>query len=153
GHLIHGTTIVTNLIIERKGARIGLLTTGGFRDVLEIMRATRERPYDLQWRQPVPLVPRHLRREVKERIDARGTVICPLDEKTLRRAVTALLREKVAAIAVSFIHAYANPVHEQRAKAVLAEMAPALQVSLSSEVCREIREYERTSTTVVNAYA
>ena len=152
-HLIHGTTIVTNLIIERKGAKVGLLTTAGFRDVLEIMRATRERPYDLLWRQPQPLVPRHLRREVVERIDARGGVVTPLDEDTARAAVSELLRERVEAIAITLLHAYANPAHEQRVKAIVAELAPELPVSVSSEVCPEIREYERTSTTVVNAYA
>jgi len=89
-HLIHGTTIVTNLIIERKGARVGVIATAGFRDVLEIMRATRERPYDLHWKQPAPLVPRHLRMEVKERIDARGDIVVPLDEGSVHRAVTSL---------------------------------------------------------------
>jgi N-methylhydantoinase A len=152
-HLIHGTTIVTNLIIERKGAKVGLVTTAGFRDVLEIMRATRQRPYDLQWRQPQPLVPRHLRLEVVERIDARGEVVTPLDEGSVRAAVTALMRERVNAIAISLLHAYANPEHEQRVKAIVQALAPQLPVSVSSEVCREIREYERTSTTVVNAYA
>jgi N-methylhydantoinase A len=153
GHLIHGTTIVTNLIIERKGAKVGLITTAGFRDILEIMRASRQRPYDLHWRQPAPLVPRHLRVEAIERMDAQGRVVVPLDERSLRRAIATLVRERVEAIAVSFIHAYANPSHERRAKAVIAEMMPGVPVSISSEVCREIREYERTSTTVVNAYA
>lgn len=152
-HLIHGTTIVTNLIIERKGARVGVIATEGFRDVLEIMRATRERPYDLHWKQPAPLVPRHLRVEVTERIDARGNVVVPLDEDSLRRTVTSLLRERVEAIAVSLMHAYANTAHEDRVAAIIADMAPDLPVSVSSKVCREIREYERASTTVVNAYA
>src|SRR5690349_4851402 len=136
-HLIHGTTIVTNLIIERKGAKVGLITTAGFRDVLEIMRATRERPYDLHWKQPAPLVPRHLRVEVAERINAAGEIVLPLDEATVRRAIAALMRERVDVIAVSLMHAYANPVHEQRVKAILGEMAPKLPVSVSSEVCRE----------------
>jgi N-methylhydantoinase A len=152
-HLIHGTTIVTNLIIERKGTKVGLITTAGFRDVLEIMRATRERPYDLHWKQPSALVPRHLRVEVTERIDAHGRVVVPLDEQSVRRAISALLREGVGAIAVSLMHAYANTDHEQRVKTVIREMAPTMPVSVSCEVCREIREYERTSTTVVNAYA
>src|SRR4051812_21431606 len=132
-HLIHGTTIVTNLIIERKGAKVGLVTTAGFRDVLEIMRATRERPYDLHWKQPSPLVPRHLRMEVAERIDARGEIVVPLDEKSVRRAISALLRERVDVIAVSLMHAYANTAHEQRIKTIIGEMAPALPVSISSE--------------------
>src|SRR5688572_11032502 len=93
-HLIHGTTIVTNLIIERKGGRVGVIATEGFRDVLEIMRATRERPYDLHWKQPAPLVPRHLRLEVTERVDARGNVVIPLDEGSVRRAAAALLHER-----------------------------------------------------------
>jgi N-methylhydantoinase A len=152
-HLIHGTTIVTNLIIERKGAKVGVIATEGFRDVLEIMRATRERPYDLHWKQPEPLVPRHLRLEVTERIGARGEVIVPLDEGSVRRAVTTLVNEGVDAIAVSLMHSYANTAHEDRVGAIIAEMAPGLPVSLSSKVCREIREYERASTTVVNAYA
>jgi N-methylhydantoinase A len=152
-HLIHGTTIVTNLIIERKGAKVGLVTTAGFRDVLEIMRATRERPYDLQWKQPAPLVPRHLRVEVTERIDAHGRVVIPLDEHSVRQVIALLLQENVRAIAVSLMHAYVNPTHEQRVVEIIEEMAPQLPVSVSSRVCREVREYERTSTTVVNAYA
>ena len=152
-HLIHGTTIVTNLIIERKGAKVGVIATEGFRDVLEIMRATRERPYDLHWKQPAPLVPRHLRLEVTERIDARGGVVVPLDEESVRRAVRTLLEARVDAIAVSLMHSYANTAHEERVAAIIAEMAPELPVSVSSKVCREIREYERASTTVVNAYA
>ena len=152
-HLIHGTTIVTNLIIERKGAKVGVVASAGFRDVLEIMRATRERPYDLQWKQPAPLVPRHLRMEVSERIDAQGRVVVPLDEDSVRRAVATLLQERVDAIAVTLMHSYANTEHEDRVAAIISEMAPALPVSVSSKVCREIREYERSSTTVVNAYA
>jgi len=152
-HLIHGTTIVTNLIIERKGARVGVIATAGFRDVLEIMRATRERPYDLHWKQPAPLVPRHLRMEVKERIDARGDIVVPLDEGSVHRAVTSLLDERVDAIAISLMHSYVNTVHEDRVAAIIAGMAPHIPVSVSSRVCREIREYERASTTVVNAYA
>jgi N-methylhydantoinase A len=152
-HLIHGTTIVTNLIIERKGAKVGVIATEGFRDVLEIMRATRERPYDLHWKQPTPLVPRHLRLEITERIDARGQIVVPLDEESVRRAVRTLLGERVDAIAVSLMHSYANPAHEDRVATIIAEMAPELPISVSSKVCREIREYERASTTVVNAYA
>lgn len=152
-HLIHGTTIVTNLIIERKGAKVGVISTAGFRDVLEIMRATRERPYDLHWKQPAPLVPRYLRVEVTERIDARGNVVVPLDEESVRHAVGSLLDERVDAIAVSLMHSYVNTAHEDRVAAIIAEMAPDVPVSVSSKVCREIREYERASTTVVNAYA
>ena len=152
-YLIHGTTIVTNLIIERKGARVGLLTTRGFRDVLEIMRATREQPYDLHWVQPQPLVPRHLRLEVDERIGARGQVVLPLDEGTVQDAARALIAEGVDAIAICFLHAYANSAHEERARAAVRDLGSNIPVTISSEVCREIREYERTSTTVFNAYA
>jgi N-methylhydantoinase A len=152
-HLIHGTTLVTNLIIERKGAKVGLITTRGFADVLEIMRATREQPYDLRWRQPVPIVPRHLRLEVAERIDARGAIVTALDEESVRIAVKHLLANRVEAIAVVFLHAYVNAIHEQRAKTIIQDLAPEIPVSVSSEICREIREYERTSTTVINSYA
>jgi N-methylhydantoinase A len=152
-HLIHGTTVITNLIIERKGATVGLIITEGFRDILEIMRATRERPYDLHWRQPNPVVPRHRRVEVAERIDARGQVLIPLDETGLAKAVSRLLVLGVEAIAVVFLHAYANPVHEQAAKKIIERVAPHTPVSISTEICREIREYERTSTTVLNSYA
>lgn len=152
-HLVHGTTLVTNLIIERKGGRVGLITTRGFRDVLEIMRATRERPYDLQWRQPQPLVPRHLRLEVTERIDARGEVVIPLNEADVEAAARQLLAEGVDALAVCFLHAYANPAHEERARTIIQRLGVNISVSISAEVCCEIREYERTSTTVLNSYA
>ncbi len=152
-HLIHGTTLVTNLVIERKGAKVGLITTQGFGDILEIMLATRERPYDLHWHQPQTIVPRHLRLEIAERIDARGAVVTALDEADVRRAVARLTDARVEAIAVVLLHAYANPVHEQRAKAIIDVAAPGVPVSISSEICPEIREYERTSTTVLNSYA
>jgi N-methylhydantoinase A len=152
-HLIHGTTLVTNLIIERTGARIGLMTTRGYRDVVEIMRAARRAPYDLHWVQPKALVPRRLRIEVAERIDAHGRVVTPLDEQGVRDAVAELLRHEVEVIAICFLHAYANPTHELRAKEIAQELAPALALSVSSEVCPQIREYERTSTTVINGYA
>jgi N-methylhydantoinase A len=152
-HLIHGTTLVTNLIIERKGARVGLITTEGYRDILEIMRAAREIPYDLHWQQPRPVVPRRLRLEVRERIDARGQVVTPLDEASVRAAVAELLRLEVEVIAICFLHAYANPAHELRAREIVEQLAPGMALSISSEVCPQIREYERTSTTVLNGYA
>ena len=151
--LIHGTTIVTNLILERKGARIALITTRGYRDILEIMRATRPRPYDLIWRKPEALVPRHRRLEVAERIDARGAIVEALDESEAERAVAAAMRLDVQGIAVCLMHAYLNDAHELLLESLIKRMAPRLPVSISSKICREIREYERTSTTVVNVYA
>jgi len=150
--LIHGTTLATNALIERKGARTGLLTTAGFRDALEIGREGRYDMYDLFIDHPVPLVPRHLRREVSERVDAGGGIARPLDEAGARAVIAALLAEGVEAIAISLLHAYRNSVHEDALARLVAEMAPDLPVSRSSEVVPEIREYERTSTTVANVY-
>jgi len=152
-YLIHGTTIVTNLILERNGARVGLITTEGFRDVLEIMRASRPRPYDLSWKKPEPIVPRHLRLEVRERVNYRGEVLTPLDTAQAEDVVRALVDSKVDAIAVCFLHSYANPSHERQMSEIIRRVAPGVHVTISSDVCREIREYERTSTAVLNAYA
>jgi len=151
--LVHGTTIVTNLILERKGARAALITTRGFRDMLEIMRATRPLPYDLAWRKPTPLIPRALCFEVDERIDANGAVVRPIDRDEVRRVVETVLAQGVEAVAVCLLHSYLDDRHERMVEAVLREMAPGLPLSISADVCREIREYERASTTVVNAYA
>jgi N-methylhydantoinase A len=151
--LVHGTTIVTNLILERKGARTALITTKGFRDVLEIMRATRPLPYDLAWRKPTPLVPRNLCFEVDERIDAAGNVVRPIDPDEVRLVVNAVLATGVDSVAVCLLHAYLNDRHERVVGQVLRELRPDLSLSISAEVCREIREYERANTTVVNAYA
>lgn len=151
--LIHGTTLVTNLIIERTGARTGLITTKGFRDTLEIMRFDRQHLYDLQWDKPTPLVPRHLRLEVDERIDHTGRIVRPLKPEAVVPVVQALVRQGVEAVAVCLLHAYANPAHEALIAAVIADVAPHLHVAFSSQVNPEIREYERTSTTVLNAYA
>ena len=150
--LIHGTTLATNALIERKGARTGLLTTAGFRDALEIGREGRYDMYDLFIDPPAPLAPRHLRHEVSERVGAGGGVARPLDEAGARAAIAALLAEGVEAIAISLLHAYRNPVHEEALARLVAEQAPGLPVSRSSEVVPEIREYERTSTTVANVY-
>jgi N-methylhydantoinase A len=150
--VLHGTTVASNAILERKGARTGLITTRGFRDVLEIRRIRMPRLYDLRWEKPAPLVERYLRLEVDERIDARGEVQRPLDEGDVERALDRLLAERVEVLAVCLINAYANPVHEERIKAIAARRAPGLPVCLSGEVLPEIREYERTSTTVINAY-
>ncbi len=150
--LIHGTTLVTNAIIERKGAPTGLITTEGFRDVLEIGREHRYDMYDIFIELPKPLVPRHLRLGVRERILDDGSVLIPLDEDGVRAATRRLVAAGVQAVAVCFLHSYANPAHERRAAELIAAEAPDLWVSLSSEVAPEIREYDRFSTTVANVY-
>ncbi len=151
--LIHATTIVTNLIIERRGARVGLLTTTGFRDVLEIGLSFRPDPYDLQWEKAPPLVERPLRRDVVERVAPDGTVVEPLDTAELVVEVEALVSAGVEAIAIVFLHSYANPAHEMQARDIINEAFPDLDVSISSEVDPQAREYERTTTTVLNTYA
>jgi N-methylhydantoinase A len=148
----HGTTLATNAIIERKGARTALLTTEGFRDALEIGREGRYDMYDLLIDPPAPLVPRHLRREVPERLLPDGTVLRPLDEAAARRVIAELLDLGVEAVAICLLHAYLNPVHERRLAELVLHAAPHLVVSCSSDVVPEIREYERTSTTTANVY-
>lgn len=149
----HGTTVATNMVIEHRGSRTALLTTKGFRDILEIGRQERPHLYSLDILKPKPLAPRHLRFECDERIDARGTVLTPIDEDTVRAAAAEMLREKVEAVAVCFIHSYRFPQHEQRAAEILREILPdSIPVCLSSEILPEFREYERFSTTVMNAY-
>ena len=148
----HGTTVASNAILELKGAKTGLITTNGFRDVLEIRNLRMPRLYDLTWQKPPPLVERYLRVVVEERINADGEVEQPLDPADAERAVEALLAEGVEAIAVCLLHAYANPVHEQMIQDVIAHRAPHLSVCISSDVLPEIKEYERTSTTVINTY-
>ena len=150
--VIHATTVATNAILEGKGALTGLITTAGFRDVLEIRRLRMPRLYDLHWEPPKPLVPRALRREVGERIDTHGNVVRELDEASVHAAIGSLLDAGVSSIAVCLINAYRNPDHEERIGALLHAAAPEVFVSLSSRVLPEIREYERTSTTVINAY-
>ena len=150
---VYASTFVTNLFIEGKQAPVGLITTDGFRDVLEIGRASRKPDvYDIHWRPAKPLVPRHLRLGVKERIDPRGEVLVPLDEEHARAALRALASTGVGSIAVCLLHAYANPAHERRIAALAGEVCPGIDVSLSSDVVREFREYERSSTTCVNAF-
>ncbi|MFQ5899484.1 MAG: hydantoinase/oxoprolinase family protein [Candidatus Methylomirabilia bacterium] len=150
--VIHGTTLATNALIERKGAKTALLTTKGFRDVLEIGREGRYDMYDLFIDPPPPLVPRRLRREVTERVLADGSILEPLDGAEARRIVRELLAEGVEALAISLLHAYQNPAHELRLAAIVRETDSTLPVSCSSEVVPEIREYDRTSTTVANVY-
>ncbi|HKP19144.1 MAG TPA: hydantoinase/oxoprolinase family protein [Gaiellaceae bacterium] len=150
---IHATTLITNLIIERRGATVGLLTTKGFRDVLEIGLSYRPEPYNLQREKTSPLVPRPLRRELDERVGPRGDVIRPLDPAAALREVEALADLGADAIAISLLHSYANPVHERLARDAIAGAHPDLLVSISSEIDPQVREYERTSSTVLNAYA
>lgn len=149
---IHGTTVATNAVIERKGAKTGLLTTRGFQDALEIGRELRYDLYDIYITMPEPLVPRHLRKEINERVDKDGHILTPLDPSEVQEVVGELINGGVKALAISFIHAYAHPQHEKQALERIQKVFPALPVSISSEVACEIREYERTSTTVANAY-
>ena len=148
----HGTTVAANAILEHKGAKTGLITTRGFRDVLEIRTLRMPRMYDIGWTKPAPLVERYLRQVVDERINAQGVVERPLSQGEAERAVDALLAEKVEAIAVCLLHSFTNPEHELLVKNIIERKAPHLPCSISSEVLPEIKEYERTSTTVVNAY-
>ncbi|MEK7847597.1 MAG: hydantoinase/oxoprolinase family protein, partial [Chloroflexota bacterium] len=144
---------VSNAIIERKGARAGLLTTRGFRDVLEARTGKRYDLYDPAFEMPEPLVPRYLRKEVVERLAPDGSVVTPLDEAQARSVVRELLAEGVEAIAVCILHSFRNPAHELAMKRIIQQEAPRIPVSLSVEVVPEIREYPRTSTTAANAYA
>jgi len=150
--LIHGTTLATNAIIERKGARTALLTTEGFRDVLAMGNESRYDQYDLNIILPEPLVPRHLRLPVAERLDNEGTVLKPLDVAGVRAWVPLLRREGVESIAVGFLHSFVNPAHERQARDILAAEMPDVPVSISSDVSPEMREWERFSTTAANAY-
>ncbi len=150
--VIHGTTLITNALIERKGARTALLATDGYRDVLEIGTELRYDPYDLFLEVPAPLVERPLRFDVPERLDAAGHVRTPLDEGALEKIAAGLREAGVEAAAVCFLHAFLNPAHEARAGVILARECPRLAVSLSHEVAPEIREFPRMSTTVANAY-
>ena len=150
--VLHGTTVASNAILEHKGAKTGLITTRRYRDILELRRLRMPTLYDIEWEKPRPLVDRYLRLEVTERLNHRGEVQVPLEEADVERAVDKLLQENVEALAVCLIHSYANPLHEQRIREIVRERAPDLLICLSSDVLPEIREYERTSTTVVNAY-
>ncbi|MEQ8347200.1 MAG: hydantoinase/oxoprolinase family protein [Sneathiellaceae bacterium] len=150
--IIHGTTLATNAIIERKGARTAMLVTEGFRDSIAMAYEDRFEQYDIMMERPAPLVPRELRLPVAERMDARGNIVVPLDEAALAAAIDSLKAAEVGAVAICFLHSYANAAHEIRARAVLQQALPDLSVTLSSEVCPEIREYERWSTASANAY-
>jgi N-methylhydantoinase A len=147
----HGTTVGINALVQERGARVGLITTAGFRDVLEIGRADRPDIYDFTMKRRPPLVPRYLRREVRERLSATGAVLTALDLKDLDEQVDALIAEDVATIAIAFLHAYVDPRHEVMARDHIRARFPHLPVSISSEIACEWREFERTSTTVLNA--
>lgn len=152
GLIVHGTTLATNAILERRGARTALLTTAGFRDVLELGTESRFDQYDITMDAPAPLIPRPLRRGVPERIAAGGDVLLALDEDAVRAVARDFLAAGVESVAIAFLHSYANPAHERRAAEILAEEMPAATLSLSCEVSPEMREYERFSTTAANAY-
>jgi N-methylhydantoinase A len=150
--IIHGTTLATNALIERKGAKTALLTTEGFRDVIEIRHENRFEQYDLNIDLPPPLVPRRLRLPIRERIDAQGEVLLPLDPESVTRAIETLAAQQVEAIAVGLLHSFTNPDHERRVGHAIARRLPDVPVTLSSDVSPEMREYERFSTACANAY-
>ena len=152
GEVVHATTVATNAILERRGARTGLLTTEGFRDVLELRRIRIPFAYDLDWKKPEPLVERAARLGVRERLDANGDALAAPDMDSVDEAIETLMEAQVEAVAVCFLHAYRNAAHERAVGARLAEKLPWVHVSLSSDVLPEMLEFERTSTTVVNAY-
>lgn len=150
--IVHGTTVGSNAILQRTGSRTGLLTTAGFRDVLEIGRIRTPKMFDLTWAKPEPLVPRRWRLEVDERMAADGSVVRPLDEGSVLAACRKLVDEGVEAVAICFINSYINPAHEREARDTIEAAFPNLALTASYEVLPEMKEYERTSTTVVNAY-
>jgi N-methylhydantoinase A len=152
GLVIHGTTLATNALIERKGATTALLVTEGFRDSVEMAYENRFEQYDIFMDRPAPLVPRDLRLPVPERIEARGRVVRPLDEDAVAALLPVLRARGVRSVAIGFMHAYINPAHERRAGEILRRLAPDIAVTLSSDVSPEIREYERWSTAIANAY-
>ncbi len=149
---VHGTTVVINALTERQGAKVALLTTKGFRDVLEIQRANRTDMYNLFYRKPRPFVPRRLRFEVRERLSYQGEVLQSLDEDEVAAAATACREQGVEAIAVCYLHSYANPAHERRTGEIVKEVCPQATITLSHEITQEWREYERTNSAVLNAF-
>ncbi len=150
--VLHGTTLATNALIERKGARCALITTEGFRDAVEIGYENRFEQYDINMEKPAPLVPRYLRFTVPERMSAKGGVLVPLDEGAVEALVPGLEREGIESVAIGLLHSYANPRHEERIRDILRPRLPDLAITLSSEVSPEMREYERLSTACANAY-
>jgi len=152
GAFVHGSTIVINAITERRGARTALVTTKGFRDVLEIGRANRPDLYNLSYHKPKPFVPRRLRLEVRERISHTGAVLVPLEEPAVESVADRLRALDVDAVAICFLHAWTNPEHERRAADLLSKLLGDVEIVASHEVSSQWREYERTSTTVLSAY-
>ena len=150
--IVHGTTVATNALLERKGAKVALLTTEGHRDVIEMREGLKDNRYDLRSPPPEPLVPRERRLGVKERLKASGDIVTPLDERSLGDAIAAIRASGATSVAVCFLHSYLNPVHELAAVERLARELPGASISRSSDVLPQIKEYERVSTTIVNAY-
>ncbi len=150
--IVHGTTVCSNAVLEGKGAVTGLITTRGFRDELEMRRLARPGVYDIEWKRTPPLIPRRRRMEVTERVLSTGEVDQPLDEVELKQAIERLRQSDVESVAICFLHSFTNPVHEERAAALLREQLPKVKVSVSHEVLPQAREYERASTTALNAY-
>lgn len=149
---VHGMTLGLNAVLQKKGARTGLITTRGFRDVLEIARLDRPAMYDMLYKKPPVLVPRPLRLEVGERMDARGNILSPLRTEDVLSAVEVFRRQKVESIAVCLLHSYANPAHEEAIGKILERELPGVYVTLSHHILREYYEYERTMSTVMNGY-
>src|SRR5439155_22216622 len=150
--IIHGTTLATNAIIERKGAKTALVTTEGFRDTIEIRHENRFEQYDVNIDLPPPLVPRRLRFVVPERIDARGRIVIPLDEGAVATLAERFAAASIESVAIGFLHSFTNPAHEQRTRDILAARLPGVTITLSCEISPEMREYERFSTACANAY-
>jgi len=151
-HVIHGTTLITNAVIERKGVRTGFITTKGFRDIIRVGKEKRYAEYDMYIVFPDPLVPRRLRKEVNERLDPQGDILIPLDRNDVEQAVEELKQEGVEAIAVCLLHSFRNPEHERTVAEIIQRVAPEVSISLSVDVIPQIREYERSTTTIINAY-
>ncbi len=149
---IHGTTVIINALTERKGAKTGLITTKGFRDVLELARGNRPDLYNLRYQKPAPFIPRYLRREVEERLNYKGEVVTPLNTEQIKDIIEYFKKENVEAIAVAYLHAYANPAHEQKTVEIIKELWPEVAVTASHEVTKEWREYERFNTCALNSY-
>lgn len=149
---VHGSTVIINALTERKGVKTGLITTKGFRDVLEIGRANRPDIYNMYYTKPKPFVPRYLRFEAEERVNYKGEELVTLNEDDVRKAVDSFKNEGVQAIAVCFLHSYANPNHEVACGEIINQLAPDIPITLSHQITQEWREYERTSTTVLNSY-
>src|SRR6185437_7296645 len=150
--IVHGTTVATNALLEHKGAKVGLLTTEGHRDVLEMREGLKDDRYNLRMPAPEPLVPRARRLGVRERMRADGRVETPLDRASLNAAIATLKQQNVESVAVGYFHAWRDPAHERATATALADAMPGVYVSLSSEVLPQIKEFDRISTTIVNAY-